>query len=212
MSFRYKKLLQTITFLLVVCLANGSVFAVLPAENSPAAAVKGKTLPSGILNTFGEQSVLVNGYAAFDGMTILSGTNIKTGKNSGATINLRQIGSVELCSETSAKLVFTADQVDLQLLSGKAKMITLKNINGVMTGLDGKVFKTDSTLETSIIGDCETTVVEVPSPVSGGSTGLFGMGMWGTAAAFGGIVGGSALVWFTAENGDVDRTVSGVQP
>lgn len=197
----------------MVCLANGYVFAVLPVEKSPAETVNGKTLSSGILNTFGEQSVLVNGNAAFDGMTILSSANIKTGKNSGATINLRQIGRIELCSETSAKLVFTAERVDLQLLSGKAKLTTLKNITGVMTAFDGKVLMTDSTLETSSIGDCETTIVEVPTPAPNTTTGLFGMGMWGTVAAFSGVVGGSALVWFVAETGNNDdRTVSGVQP
>ena len=212
MSFRYKKLLQTIAFSLVICLANGYVYAVLPGEKLPDEARKGKPLLSGILYTFGEQSVLVNGNVALNGMTILSGADIKTGKNSGATINLPQIGIVELTSDTSVKLVFTAEQIDLQVLSGKAKLTTFKNISGSMTDTDGKVLKTDSTLEISSVGGWETTIVEVASPVSGTSTGLFGMGMWGTAGVFGGIIGGSALAWFAAEPGNGDRTVSGVQP
>ncbi len=145
-------------------------------------------------------------------MTILSGTKIRTGKNSGATINLRQIGSIELCSETTAKLVFTDELIDLQVLSGKAKLTTFRNTKGFMTGSDGKVLKTDPTLEISSIGDCETTIVEVVPPVPAAETGLFGMGLWGTVAAVSGIVGGTALVWFEVETANNDRTVSDVQP
>ena len=214
MSLIYKKLFQKITFLLVISLANGFVFAVPPNQNLPAKAVNKKTLPSGILHPSGEKSVSINGNAAFDGMTVFSGTNIKTGKKSGAVINLRQIGRVELCSETSAKLVFTAEQIDLQLLSGKAKLTTLKNINGSMTGSDGKTQNTDPKLETSSTGDCDMDddVVIAAAPAAAPATGLFGMGLWSSVAIFGGIVGGSALVWFADEIGSREGTVSGVQP
>jgi hypothetical protein len=168
-------------------------------------------MPSATLNTFGEQSVSVNGNAAFNGMTILSSAEIRTGKNSGATINLRQAGRVELCSETSAKLVFTPEQIYLQLFSGQAKLTSYKGITGVLTAADGKELKTDPNLETSSVGDCETTVVEVP-PVAPGSTGLFGMGTWSTMAVFGGIVGGSALAWVADRTVNSEETLSRVQP
>jgi len=213
MSFRYKKLLQTTAFLLVICLANGSVFAALSDEKSPAGTVRSKDLSSGILNTFGEQSVSVNGNAAFNGMTILSGAVIKTGKNSGARINLRQIGIVELTSESSVKLVFTAEQIDLQVLSGKAKLTAFKGITGTMTDTDGKVLKTDPALEISSIGGWETTLATAALSVPAASSGLFGMGIFGTIAAVGGVVGASTAAWFAARAGNTEEgTLSNVQP
>ena len=211
-KYKYKKMLQTIAFFLVICLANGYVFAILPGEKSPDEA-KHKEVSSGILNSSGDQSVLVNGNAAFNGMTILSGAVIKTGKNSGATINLPQIGLVELTSETTVKLVFTSERVDLQLLNGKAKLTTFKSINGSLIGTDGIILTTDPTLETSSVGGWETTNRDVPLPVPISSTGLFGMGMLGTLAALGGVIGGAALVWVTAtNNNNENQTVSSVQP
>jgi len=213
MSFNYKKILQTITFFLVVCLANGYVFAVLPDENSSAEAAKGKRPLSGILSTSGEQSVLVNGNAAFNGMTILSGMEIKTGKNSGATISLPQIGMIELTSETSVKLVFTAEQVDLQILSGNAELTTFKSITGIITGIDGKILMTNPILEVSSIGGLAIPAAAVLLPIPAATTGLFGIGMLGTAAAVGGVVGASSLVWFAATTANnANRTVSNVQP
>ena len=221
MSIRSEKKIQTITVFLLICLSNAYVSAAVPDENIPvedisveniAVAAKGKKLSAGILNTFGARLVLVNGNAAFDGMTILSGVGIKTGKNSGATIDLRQIGIIELSSESSVKLVFTAGRIDLQLLSGKAKLTAFKGIAGSLTGPDGKILSTDPGLEISSVGGLETTAAAPPA-IPAAPAGLFGMGVLGTLTAFGGIVGGAAMVWVAARAANAEnRTVSGVQP
>lgn len=215
MSFKYKKSLQTITLVLFICLANGYVFAVLPDGDALADTVQPKVLLAGILTAIDAQSVRVNGNAAQNGMTILSGAEIKTNKDSGATINLRQLGNVELSSETSVKLVFTAKQINLQVLSGQARLTTYKEIKGVLTGADGIVLKTDSSLEISSVGNSETSTEDTPLSVpSTASSGLFGWGMWGTATVVGGVVGGTVLSWIVATQPDdaSQSPVSRVQP
>jgi len=213
MFFNYQKKIQTITFFILICLTGGYIFAVPPGEKTSAGAAKEKKLFSGVLSTIGDQRVLVNGNAAFNGMTILSGMEIKTGKNSGATINLQPAGIVELAAETSVKLVFKAEQIDLQVLSGKAKLTTFKTYNGSMSDTDGKILTTDPTLEISSVGDLDIPVVNIPPPVPAASTGLFGMGMLETLTIFGVTVGTSTLTSFAVSSANEDNgTVSRVRP
>ncbi len=214
MVFKYKKLLQVVTLFMIVCVANGYVFAFITDGNSVSAA-QPKDLLAGILKAFDAPSVRVNGNAAQDDMTILSGAEIQTSKNSGATINLRQLGKVELNSETSVKLVFTAERIELQVLNGQATLTTYKNVSGVMTGADRRVLKTDSSLEISSVGNSETAIADAPLPVPPvAAPGLFGMGLWGTAAVAGGVIGGTVLVWVAATAPtDASRSpVSRIQP
>ncbi len=213
MFFRYKKPLQAAAFFLVICLANGYVLAAIPGENAIMDTAHPETPFSGVLNAFDASSIRVNGNAAQDGMTVLSGAEIKTGVNGGATINLRRLGKVELSSETTVKLVFAAEQVDLQVLSGQAELTTFKGINGLLTDAEGKSLMTDATIEISSVGNAETAAAASPG-VSVASPGLFGMGFLGTAAAIGGVVSGSVLVWVGATKpGNSSRgPVSRVQP
>jgi len=214
MFFRYKKPLQTITFFLVICLANGYVLAGIPGGNAPVDTVHAKSPSAGVLDAFDAQSVRVNGNAAQNGMTILSGAEIKTSTNGGATINLRQLGKVVLNSETSVKLVFTAEQVNLQVLSGQAELTTFKGVNGILTDVDGKALKTDSSLEISSVGNSQQTIADAAVPVLETAPGLFGLGLWGTVTSVGGVVGGAvlALVAATQPSNASQGSVSRVQP
>lgn len=211
MSIKYKKLLQTTTLFLVFCLSNSYVIAFTADANASADVVEPKGLLTGILNAFDVQSVRVNGNIAQDGMTILSGAEIKTGNNCGAVIKIFQLGKVELDAESSVKLVFEDQRIDLQILSGKAVLTTYKNVKGEMTDTDGKVLKTDSALETSSVGTNESECAGASLPeTSRASKGLFGFGIWGTF----GIVTGSVITWMAAanSNNDSQRPVSSVKP
>ena len=188
MSFRSKQMLRAFAFFLVACLAHSSVFAVVPGGDA-----SGNSL--GILNAADAESVKVNGNAAQDGMTILSGAEIQTGAG-GATINLRQLGRIELGSGTTVKLVFAAGRIELQVIGGQAELTAFKGVTGILTDPDGKSLMTDSTLETSSVGNGAGLPSAAPAPAA--QTGLFGMGMWGTVAGFGGAIGGSVLAWVAA--------------
>lgn len=204
MSYKPQKMLRAFAFFLVACLAHGSVFAVVPGGDASNNSL-------GILNAADAETVKVNGNAAQDGMTILSGAEIQTGAG-GATINLRQLGRVELGSGTTVKLVFTAGRIELQVIGGQAELTAFKGVTGVLTDPDGKSLTTDSTLETSSVGNGSVQVPVVPAPPA--QTGLFGMGMWGTVAGFGGVIGGSVIAWVAATKpGKASQgPVSRVQP
>lgn len=211
MSFKYKKLLQTTVLFLVFCLSNSFVFALRGGANVPADTAEPKVLLTGVLNALDAQSVRVNGNIAQDGMTILSGAEIKTGVNGGAVVKLYQLGKVELDAETSIKLVFEAQNVDLQILSGRAVLTTYKDVKGKLTDANGKVSTTDSTLEVSSVGNKEIIPAGASLPETvAAAKGLFGFGMWGTF----GIIAGSALTWMavTNSNNDALRPISSVQP
>lgn len=213
MFFRHKKSLHAIAFFLVFCLAGGSAFAAMPDGNAPPGTDQPKELSAGILTAPDAPSVRVNGNAAQDGMTILSGSEIKTGSNGGATINLRQLGKAELGSETTVKLVFTAEHVTLQVFSGQAQLTTFKGISGLLINPDGKEIKTDSSLEASSVGNSAPIVADSTATVPVVNKGLFGLGSWTTMGLFGGVIGGSVLAWGAAVSGDASQSpVSRVQP
>lgn len=214
MFFRSKKSLHAIAFFLVFCLASGSALAAMPDGNAPPGADQPNELSAGILTAPDAPSVRVNGNAAQDGMTILSGSEIKTSSSSGATINLRRLGKAELGADTTVKLVFTDEQVTLQVFGGQAQLTTFKGVSGLLINADGKELKTDPSLDASSIGNiaavaAASTAATVPV-VSGG---LFGLGALGTMGVVGGVVGGSVLAWAAAATGDASESpVSSVQP
>lgn len=213
MFFRYKRSLHAIAFFLVFCLANGSALAAMPDGNAPPGSVQPNEMLAGVLNAPDAQSVRVNGNAAQDGMTILSGAEIKTGSNGGATINLRQLGKAELGSETTVKLVFTAEQVTLQVFSGQAQLTAFKGVSGLLVNAEGKELKTDPSLETSSIGNSGSILTNSTAPVPVVSGGLFGLGAFGTMGLFGGVIGGSVLAWSAVGSDEASQSpVSRVQP
>lgn len=208
MSFKCKKPLQTITFFLFFCLANSSVFAFIPDGNVSADTTAQKVSYTGILNAADPLSVRVNGNIAQDGMTILSGAEVKTGNNGGAVIKIHQLGKIELSGETSVKLAFSAQNVDVQIVSGQAVLTTYKGVKGKLSDANGKVLMTDSTLEISSI---ENSAVALSPETTVAAPTLFGFGFWGTIGL---VVTGTVVTWLavTQLNNDPERSISSVQP
>ncbi len=214
MSFKYKTLFQTTTLFLFLCLSNSYVFAIKADANAPSDTSEPKVLFTGILNAPDIQSIRVNGNIAQDGMTILSGAEIKTGNSSGAMITIYQLGKVELDAGTTVKLVFSDQYIDVQIPSGKAVLTTYKNVKGKMTDMNGKVLMTDSSLEISSVGTDGNigagTLLPATSAASNASNGLFGFGMWEII----GLAAGSAVTWVAVASSinDSQRPISSVQP
>ena len=209
MIFKNKKLPKTITLFLFFCLANSTVFALIPEENISADTTSPNVLYTGILNTADPLSVRVNGNIAQDGMTILSGAEIKTINNGTAVVKMYQLGKVELNRETSIKLVFSAQNIDVQVLSGKAVLTTYKGVKGKLTETNGKVLITDSTLEISSVGNSAGVLLPEISAASPTLFG-FGFGLWGAI----GIAASTAVILITvAESNDAEEIpISNVRP
>lgn len=208
MYLRNNKIIRSIALLLVAGLANTFVFAGINNNSVKPDDV----LITGVLSTPDDQSVKVNGNPAQDGMTILSGAEITTSKTSGATINLSDLGKVELKPETNVKLYFTVENVDLQVVNGQAQLTTFKGIKGVLSDVDGKIFRTDSSLEVSSVMSGGSPVPDSPKPVPDNDE-TPGFGNWGTILAVGGVVGGAITAWSVVKNTPASKnSVSRVQP
>lgn len=141
-------------------------------------------------------------------MTILSGAEVKTGNNGGAVINIYQLGKIELSEETSVKLVFSAQNVDVLIISGQAVLTAYKGVKGKLTDANGKVLMTDSTLEISSIVN---SAVALSSETTVAAPALFGFGLWGTIGL---VVTGTVVTWLTVTNlsNDPQRSISSVRP
>lgn len=207
MYLRNNKIIRSIALLLVTGLANTFIFAGINNNSVKPDDV----LTTGVLTTVDDQSVKVNGNPAQDGMTILSGAEITTSKNSGATINLSDLGKVEIKAETSVKLFFTSVNIDLQVVNGQAQLTTFKGIKGVLSDADGKILRTDSSLLVSSVISGGSTVPDSPKPAP--SDDSPGFGNWGTFLTIGGVVGGVITAWSVVKNTPASQnSVSRVQP
>jgi hypothetical protein len=89
-------------------------------------------------------SVMINGTQAISGATIFSDSQIKTARNSGATISLGKLGRVQLGPESEMTLRFTEGNVGGNLTAGRAIVsapagisINVATAEGIATA-DGK--------------------------------------------------------------------------
>lgn len=112
------KLITTLTTISVMLVYSA---AALSAPRS----LKGEIQVSG--------QVIVNGQLAVSSSTIVSGSTIKTDTNSSAIISLGNIGKLELFPGTSANLKFTDDDIVLDLVSGKARIMNFAKIGVKVT-------------------------------------------------------------------------------
>lgn len=186
MSIKSKNHLKFVTIALIVCVSNLFIFA--------------QTNLLGVLNTTDASEIKVNGNSAANGMTIVSGTEIRTGKV-GATVRIPQLGDVDICPNSVVKIVFSAGQVNLGLSTGQGKLTATQNNSGTITLPTGEVLKTDPTLSVSTVGPGCLVPTGVP-PSNNGSGGLFGLGIGGTIAVLSGIAGATILIVVLANDND----------
>lgn len=84
-------------------------------------ALPGKATLGELIVTNGAQ-VTVNGEAAQTGRTVFSSNTITTPANAGATVNLGELGQVELAPNSSINLSFSENAINGTLLSGRVKV------------------------------------------------------------------------------------------
>lgn len=111
---------------------------------------KTQTGISGVLRSPDAKSVLVNGSPAQNGMTVFSGTMIKT-TGSGVQISISGIGQVVLGPNSEARLTFSETGIGLVLTSGSVSVLTFKGKLGQLTDPTGSVSKSEIEAETSIL-------------------------------------------------------------
>lgn len=148
-----------ISLLMVLCFAPNHVLGsftkpgrVTLPKNASATAEPNAT---GRLVTRGNQPVLVNGYGSYSGTTILTGATIQTPTGVRATIQLADLGSIDLAPNTTAVVDFSKANVKGTLKRGCAVLITNPEVTGVLVTPDGDSKFTEKAVRSSVTS-CST--------------------------------------------------------
>jgi hypothetical protein len=117
-----KKSLKALAVFLAFAIAQISVqlsFAEPTASKAAAGLLQTRNIIVGRLTTSANRSIVVNGSNASTGATILTGATISTPADTGATIHLGAIGTVDLAPNTTIKLEFSDDRkLKITLITG----------------------------------------------------------------------------------------------
>ena len=125
MNARYKRLTMGTSLLLMFSIAQvyiGASFADSDPRSGRARLV-GRNA-AGTLVTSGKQAILVNGINAVTDATIMSGASIETPSAVSATINLSQLGRLDISQATSLKLDFSDSRIRVTLFKGCVILFT----------------------------------------------------------------------------------------
>lgn len=143
-------------------------------------------LLTGRIVTRQSRPVTVNGNSVPSGTTVLSGAQIQTAQETGATIELGSLGQLDIGPATKLTLTFTEGTVTVNLQSGYAVLTTNKGTKGSVINPQGAVMSTDPSKVSSVMvsvgvpGPNTATIGMLPSA---GPSVASTMGMFGFAAA-----------------------------
>ena len=124
---------------------------------------------TGKLRTLNNKSVSVNNHKAKSGTTILPGSDIKSPDKIGATVDLGDLGRVDMAPNTDLTLGFDAFGVTVHLRSGYVVLTTNKGITGNITTSEGTRFRTDSSKVSSVVAKTKDAIDS--QPVGAGADG-----------------------------------------
>ena len=142
---------------------------------------------TGVLSVQGGRAITVNGASAITGSTILSGASIETPAGVGGTVNLTELGSLEIEPGSKLTLEFQDGNIKVTLLQGCVTLHANKGVTGEIDKPDGNFMKTDPRAE-GVLRACnpETgAVLTAPASAEGGG-GLFGSGTFADVAILAG--------------------------
>jgi hypothetical protein len=121
------------------------VFSVLHLSSGTTLAINASQGATGKLTTRGNQAINVNGVSANSGDTILSGANISTGDQIGASVNLGSLGSLDIAPNTKLQLDFGSDgTVTVMLMEGCVVLRVKDGTYGLINTSEGKAASNDS--------------------------------------------------------------------
>jgi hypothetical protein len=151
------------------------------------------------LATRNNQPINVNGQSTGSGTSILSGATIETSTDQSATVNVPQLGSVDISPNTKVVLTFEQGKLNAQVIYGCVILTARKNTTGEITTEKGSIGKTDASaggvLEmcfpqgaaAPVVGPGVAQGAGATAGTTGGATaagggGLFGLGVPATIA------------------------------
>jgi hypothetical protein len=117
---------------------------------------------TGKLRTLNNKSVSVNNRKVKTGATILSGSDILCPDKIGATVDLGELGRIDMAPKTDLRLGFDAYGVTIHLRTGYVVLTTNKGITGAVTTSEGKILRTDSSKVSSVAARTKDAVDQEP--------------------------------------------------
>jgi hypothetical protein len=142
MRIHIRKLYKFLSLAMIAALMNVSLATAFAA--SPQIVAK-------LLTTGG--TVKVNDNDTPSGATIVSGATIETPASVGATIQVGDLGVVELPPDTIALIEFSGNNIKVTLKKGCAILDSNKGTTGSIVNVDGKMLRTNSNAEEGMPGD-----------------------------------------------------------
>ena len=117
---------------------------------------------TGKLKTLNNKSVSVNNRKVKSGAIILTGSDIVCPEKIGATVDLGDLGRLDMAPKTDLRLGFDAYGVTIHLRTGYVVLTTKKGITGTVTTSEGKVLRTDSSKVSSIVARTKDAADQEP--------------------------------------------------
>ncbi len=135
MSKRQRKALKAVAAFLVFSIAQISIPLSRAAEGSgPSVLPIPQQLIVARLERVRGGAITVNGNGVTSGATITTASVIETGADTGATVNLGSLGTLDIAPNTRLELTYDdKGNVKIKLYSGCAILRTKKNTNGEVT-------------------------------------------------------------------------------
>ncbi len=143
MNLRQRKALRAVAAFLLFAVAQVSVQIGLADPNNPGSTPFPQQFIAR-LTTRANQPITVNGNSAATGASILTGALIETGPDTGATINLGPLGTLDIAPNTSLRLDYDENgNIKVVLISGCAILTTRRNANAEVETEKGPAAKSD---------------------------------------------------------------------
>jgi hypothetical protein len=155
----------------------------------------------GKLRTRDNKPVMVNSHQSTSGTTVLSGSQIQCPEKTGATIDLGELGRIDMAPKSDITLSFNASSISVQLRAGYVVLTTSKGIKGNVMTPEGKVVQTDSSKTSSVVA--KTKGAEGPETAVGARGGMGAGKAIGVAGAGAAVVGGAAAAKSNGRGGNL---------
>lgn len=206
MSNRPPKALKAIAAFLVFAIGQIGIQIGFAEPNSAGTSL---TLPQNIivarLTTTNNQPILVNGSSAASGATLLTGAEVTTPAAVGATINLGELGTIDMAPNTTIRIEFDDDgKLRVTLVSGCVIVNAKKKTEGEIVLPDGTTATKSDREKGGVMDVCFPPGAAGPTVGQGAAAAAgagAGGGAAGGAAAAGGLSTAAKIAIFSGIGG-----------